>query len=174
MQVIRILFLLLVSIISSAQNNCENIQYDLMRINLSIKTLKNTYNTINVDLYQQNSIYLVELKSRPINNDARWIKSKIDTVYVINKNVFNKICKMFTDLSLEQFLNMKELKDLKITNDGIACELKVSILQNSIKYSFGWDIDEKRLEPFLDICKEIMCLTKLNSKKNFGKRIKCY
>jgi len=146
-------------------------QYVALQINLEIHTLKKGKECVRYSLYQNDSTSFLSIKNNPIldyNDYTTWLKRDADTILEIKNETFNKIADMAINLSPQRILNAANPKDIIISNDGITVDLEIVVNKDKVLYSIWspmYNTKERNLQPFLAVCKEILSLAGLNSKK---------
>jgi hypothetical protein len=108
--------------------------------------------------------YVLLVKVNPKNNDPEWSNTKIDTVYNLTENQFDRLKEMVTSISTTDIAK----GIISPGNDGTTWLLSFGNFQNKITYQF-WTIDlntkERGLERLLETCEYMMILGKLNIDK---------
>ena len=147
-------------------------QHDFLKINLDFSQApeSNPNRTVTISLYKQDSIYLVSVKSKTIKrNRIKKTESNIDTVYVIKKEQFERVL-----MEIEKSYPLKKeeypasLENIYIFTHPNSLTLSVKTKTDEIRMHIVCPTflpKERNLEQFLDVCKEILLLAKMNPKK---------
>lgn len=144
--------------VSSAQNN-------YMQINLEVKSLLKDKN-IRFSLFQQDSIFYLGIKKNPkvdFQDPQTWSKRDADKVIVISKGDFYSVIQKCMELS-----SIEIIKGFNHTDTIYEFESSVNLEIDAIRDCVSFKIDnptyrtkERRLDAFLDICKEIFEIAKM-------------
>jgi hypothetical protein len=103
------------------------------------------------------------VNSVPMNNDEKWKGSKIDTSFIIGKEVF-------VDLANEVLiLNKIDVTSSSIQGvDGTTCTIGYGTYSGSVSYEFwspDYETEQRGLTDFLNLCKKIIEIGGLNPKE---------
>jgi len=172
MKVLKILFLLLF-----LNSSCFAQQWShYQAFFLIISGLKQNPNYTRIDLFVENDSAIVEIWTEPFPEYIDYMsfeRPKADTSYFVSIEKFDKVYELFMALSIEQLINGMNLQKQDLTwDEPTKFRLKIKVISEYIILDVvepSFNTQERNLEPFLDICKEIICLAKLNSKNFFGK-----
>jgi len=166
-------------VIHSMQKQNSNIQFKLYQIDslflFSVKSIPiindTRYSHTKTDtIYKKDSLIIYSVKSIPIIDDNKYLETKIDTIYIINREIFNEIAEIAINLSSEQIIRGTNPSNPSFGNDGTTFNLNLSVLFDDITYSIwcpDMNTNRRNLEPFLNLCKKIILLAKLNPKDVF-------
>ncbi|WP_298146071.1 hypothetical protein [Flavobacterium sp.] len=126
------------------------------------------FNSVKVRIYKRedgNSAFAF-VSSRPLKDDPRWNYSKIDTIYDIEIQQFNKLKDKLSSLDK---INLD--KAFRQGFGGSTCTLEFGAKGRNTSYAF-WisksDSKERGLLEFVEICEEILKLVYLDSKEILG------
>jgi len=173
MKILILILFIFINLVSFAQQGVN-----FQAISLEISGIMHNPKYTRIDLILENdSTAIVEIRTEFYLDYMFSERPKADMSYSISIEQFNKVYELFTVLSIEQLINGMNPRILGFWNEPIGFKLTIRDLSECLVLDITqpmFNTQERNLEPFLDICKEIICLAKLNSKKIFGKRIKCY
>lgn len=104
----------------------------------------------------------VIVHSDPMNNDPKWLKTKINKRFKIKTNVYNKLSKNLLILTKINF-------DKATCNgkDGTTCSIEIGKLGASKTYTIwspNYDTKNRELVEYLKLCKQIIIIGKLDPK----------
>jgi hypothetical protein len=112
--------------------------------------------------YNDKCILLVKVK--PMNDDSNWTHTKVDTSYVINKDEFNKLKTMVSELQSTDIIKAMTGGG----TDGTLWILTFGDFQNNISYQV-WTLDyktkERGLLKYRAVCEYMLTLGQINFKK---------
>ena len=109
---------------------------------------------------------LMRVQSNPIENEPRWLHTKIDTTYKVNKQQFKALKEIVQSISLE---DMKKAMRGGGT-DGTLCELGFGDWQNKIIFQVwtpNYDTKERGLEKYMEACEMMLRMVKFKPRKVF-------
>ena len=104
----------------------------------------------------------VIVHSDPMNNDPKWLKTKINKRFKIKANVYNKLSKNLLILNKINFV-----KAACNGKDGTTCSIEIGKLGASKTYTIwspDYDTQNRELVEYLKLCKQIISIGKLDPK----------
>jgi len=154
---IPILLLFLYSCKKTEIEKIENIEFTYS------SGLRIPYNEVSINIEKNVDSSFVVVHSKPLNNDAEWRYSKIDTVIFINSTTFEKLAKSLNSLDKID-INKAHKEGL----DGYSCSIEYGAKGKNKSYSF-WsptnDTKKRGLTEFLNLCEQLLDISGLNKKK---------
>lgn len=147
-----VLILTMISAICFSQQSNHKINF----IEFSFRhTLRIPNNKVTVSLVKRPSKILVMVNSKPMNNENKWEKTKIDTTFTIDKKVFEELTNEV--LALENTSLNRAIVQECI--DGTQCVIEYGADGCSLTYKFwtpNYDTAQRGLTDFLRLCKKII------------------
>lgn len=157
-------FLLVInSVLTFSQQASKNIKYISYRYSHSMRI---PYSEVTIEIFKKPNYALVKVHSKAANNDKQWEYSKIKNEFKIDLKTFDKLSKKLVAL------NSIEL------NKGDGFDGTTSIIEfgngnQNFKYKV-WtpesNTEKRGLNYFLDCCKELILLGKLDPKEIFKQK----
>ena len=158
---IAVLFFINITLSAFSQNN-------LVKIKLQIwHSLRIENNEIMIEVYKEDSLFLVSVKSFNKKMNKRY--PNIDTSYVIDSIAYFDIINSIKSIDIVKLQEKLLLsKEATIGMDGETCKLMFGTPQNNISllvWSPEADTKKRGLDSFVYVCKKILKLAKLNPKE---------
>lgn len=149
-------------------------QYDGLQITLEIINPHKKSNRLRCSLYKENpTLYLISIKNNPVfkaDDYDTWLERDSDTIIKISEEEFNRIAMMTMNLSSSMIFKGMNPSNPLIGNDGYGVNLELDVTMDKIYYSIwcpSYNTKERNLEPFLEVCKDILLLAKMKPKDYF-------
>ena len=157
-------FFLLIFIVFILQNSFS--QNVFLQVKLEINhSLRKNNNRINITIDKKDTLFVVKISdSSYVNNQEQ---AMLDTSYFINKYQFDNIINLLKKV-YPNHLFQEMTKNTWIGMDGLMCKLTYGTFQNQIILNIWsplYDTKERKLEPFVAVCKEILRLANLKPRK---------
>ncbi len=139
-------------------------QYEAVNVELEVSGPTKKYHHFSVKLYSKDSKYYIEVEAL-----SDFPESKVkDATYTLDKPEFDSIVKQALSISSEDLIKGMNVEDPYYFDDGIMCNLRVSVAQDAIAYSAlspYYDTKRRNLSVFLSVCEELLKQANINPKK---------
>jgi hypothetical protein len=125
--------------------------------------LRIPYNEVTIYMERNNEEAIVQVHSKPLNDDVKWKYSKIDTLLFIDIRTFNKLAKSV--ISLDKIdINKAYILGL----DGYSCKIEYGEKGKNKSYSFWSPTSETKkrgLTEFVNLSEQILDISGLKKKE---------
>ncbi|WP_162127680.1 hypothetical protein [Flavobacterium phycosphaerae] len=161
---IVITFLLVInSVHTFSQQTNKSINYICYRYSHSMRI---PYSEVTIEIFKKQKYAIVKVRSKAANNDKQWEYSKIKNEFKVDLKTFEKLTKKLVPLQTIEL-------DKGMGFDGTNSEIEFGNGNKNFKYN-AWtpelNTDKRGLNYFLDCCKELILLGKLDPKEIFREK----
>lgn len=125
--------------------------------------LRIPYNEVIINMERDKEKAIVQVRSKPLNDDAKWKYSKIDTIIFIDIRTFNKLAKCVISLD-----KIDIDKAFTLGFDGYSCKIEYGEKGKNKSYSFWSPTSETKkrgLTEFVNLCEQILEISGLKKKE---------
>ena len=162
---IKVIITLFIGLFSlTLQTLGQNKEIVEIHFNLS-HSRRNPGNHVTIEFQKFFDSVNVHIISTPIHRSTNQDSTKRDYSFNIPKEIFDKVATSVKAINCTDILNDSSF----IPDDGATCEIEFGNYETDIKYSVWapeYKTQQRRLQPFLDVCLLILQTVGLNSDKN--------
>ena len=138
----------------------DKIDYIAFRFSHSLRI---PYSQVTIEIIKRQTETIVEVHSKPMNNDNEWKSSKIDKSFGIEEKIFIELTNEVLDL------NKIDLKKALVGGvDGTECAIEFGTYGSTVTYKFwspDYDTRKRELTDFMRLCKELIKIGGLDPSK---------